>query len=210
MSNYRDPRSIVVRHGERPPAMGECGSTPDDLLELTPEGVNQSRALGARLGERVFGIISSPVLRCRQTAKNIAIGCGLESAEPTCSSMLAPDAFSLENLSEAERQGVAHQLLTGTAQPCLQEKADLAVLEMFLFFKHHTTQKTANVFVSHDWVMALFLARISDCFARHSWNVWPAFLEYFTIDFHSFTVVYRDQLYPIQNAALDQRRSQKT
>lgn len=66
-------RLFLVRHAEAAP--GE----PDELRPLTPGGRAQSRALGERLaGERPSVVLSSPLLRARETAQAIARATGVE------------------------------------------------------------------------------------------------------------------------------------
>jgi phosphohistidine phosphatase SixA len=73
-----------VRHAESAP--GE----PDDLRPLTPAGRDAARALGQRLaGHGPEAVVSSPLLRARETADLIAQACGIE-AEPD--GRLAPGA----------------------------------------------------------------------------------------------------------------------
>ena len=77
-------RLIVVRHAEAAP--GE----PDELRALTPAGRAAARELGARLAEqRPDAVVSSPLLRARETAAPIAAAAGVE-AEPD--DRLAPGA----------------------------------------------------------------------------------------------------------------------
>jgi phosphohistidine phosphatase len=62
-------RLIVVRHAEAAPG------DPDELRPLTAAGQEAARALGERLaGERVDVILTSPLLRARETAEAIARG----------------------------------------------------------------------------------------------------------------------------------------
>jgi phosphohistidine phosphatase len=68
-------RLYLVRHAEAAP--GE----PDDLRALTPEGLRVARELGERLaaeGVRPDALISSPLLRARQTASEISRAVGVE------------------------------------------------------------------------------------------------------------------------------------
>jgi phosphohistidine phosphatase len=77
-------RLFLVRHAEAAP--GE----PDDLRPLTPAGRDAARALGERLAEqRPDAVLTSPLLRARETAGLIARACGLD-AEPD--DRLAPGA----------------------------------------------------------------------------------------------------------------------
>jgi phosphohistidine phosphatase len=76
-------RLVLVRHAEAAPG------TPDDLRTLTSEGYEQARALGERLradGIRPDAVLSSPLLRARQTAEALGFG------EPEGDERLAPGA----------------------------------------------------------------------------------------------------------------------
>jgi phosphohistidine phosphatase len=77
---------FLVRHADAAP--GE----PDELRRLTPAGRDQARVLGERLaarGIRPDAVLTSPLLRARETGAAIAGELGCES-EPTDS--LAPGA----------------------------------------------------------------------------------------------------------------------
>lgn len=87
-------RLFVVRHAEAAP--GE----PDELRPLTDAGRAAARALGDRLAEYgVDAVLSSPLLRARETAEAIARAAGLV-AEPD--ERLAPGADA-----DAVREAVA-------------------------------------------------------------------------------------------------------
>ena len=65
---------IVVRHAKAAP--GE----PDDLRPLTDQGREAARTLGELLAERKpDAVVSSPLLRARETARAIASAAGLET-----------------------------------------------------------------------------------------------------------------------------------
>jgi phosphohistidine phosphatase SixA len=65
-------RVFLVRHAEAAP--GE----PDDLRPLTPRGRKTARALGLRLAaEAPEAVVSSPLLRARETAAPIAAAAGV-------------------------------------------------------------------------------------------------------------------------------------
>ena len=85
-------RLILVRHAEA--AAGE----PDELRPLTPAGRKAAQALGARLAaRRPQAVVSSPLLRARQTAEPIARAAGVEAA---VDARIGPGA-TLESLREA-------------------------------------------------------------------------------------------------------------
>jgi phosphohistidine phosphatase len=80
-------RLILVRHANAAP--GE----PDALRPLTQEGLDVAQALGAQLGGlRPDAVVSSPLLRARQTATPIAEVAGVElDLEPRLSPGATPD-----------------------------------------------------------------------------------------------------------------------
>lgn len=62
---------VLVRHAEAAPG------TPDELRALTPEGHEQARQLGQRLraeGIEPDAVLSSPLLRARETANDLGFG----------------------------------------------------------------------------------------------------------------------------------------
>ena|ERR671923_1284396 len=64
-------RLVLVRHAEAAPG------TPDELRALTPDGHEQARRLGERLraeGIAPDAVLSSPLLRARQTAAALGFG----------------------------------------------------------------------------------------------------------------------------------------
>ena len=101
-------RLFLVRHAEAAP--GE----PDELRTLTSYGRRQARDLGkrfARRGIRPDAVLSSPLLRARQTADAIAAGTGI-AAEPH--DRLAPGATADDLRAAVEGRGetvvvVGHQ-----------------------------------------------------------------------------------------------------
>jgi len=74
---------VLVRHAEAAPG------DPDELRTLTPEGHAQARALGERLraeGIEPDAVLSSPLLRARETAAGLGFG------EPEPRDELSPGA----------------------------------------------------------------------------------------------------------------------
>jgi phosphohistidine phosphatase len=129
-------RVYLVRHAEAAP--GE----PDELRALTVAGRAASRELGERLaaeGVRPAAVLSSPLLRARETAAELARAFG---AEAETDERLAPGATA-ETLRDAVAGrgdvavAVGHQPdcgeiaaeVTGAAEPPFPP-AGLAVLEL--------------------------------------------------------------------------------
>jgi phosphohistidine phosphatase len=87
-------RLYLVRH-----AKAEQGE-PDELRRLTPDGLAAARELGARLareGVAPDAVLSSPLLRARETAEEIARATDAD-AEPV--ELLAPGATA-QDVTEA-------------------------------------------------------------------------------------------------------------
>jgi phosphohistidine phosphatase len=77
-------RLFLVRHAEAAPG------DPDDLRPLTDAGRAAARALGEQLAqERPDAVVSSPLLRARETADAIARAAGIDA---TADERLAPGA----------------------------------------------------------------------------------------------------------------------
>jgi phosphohistidine phosphatase len=130
----RPVQLVIVRHADA--AAGE----PDELRPLTAEGREAARALGQRLdreGIRPDAVLTSPLLRARETAQELARPAGLE-AEPD--ERLAPGATADSVRSAVQERGetvvvVAHQPdcsriaaeLTGGEEPAFPPGAMLAV-----------------------------------------------------------------------------------
>jgi phosphohistidine phosphatase len=129
-------RVYLVRHAEA------AGGEPDDLRPLTAAGREAAKALGARLareGAHPSAVISSPLLRARETAVELcrALGCTPEPDE-----RLAPGATAELLRAAVSGRGdevvvVAHQPdcgyiaaeLSGVPEPAFPP-AGLAVVEL--------------------------------------------------------------------------------
>ena len=100
-------RVFLVRHAEA--ALGEL----DELRALTPAGREQARALGERLASVAPAVVlSSPLLRARETAAAIARATG---AELRVDDRLAPGATLVALLGAAD--GLAEPLVAVGHQP---------------------------------------------------------------------------------------------
>jgi len=129
-----DVRLYLVRHARAAPG------DPDELRPLTPEGREEARRLAERLaGERPDAVVTSPLLRARETAEVLARACGLEAVPDE---RLAPGATSLDARHAAAGRGerivlVGHQpdfgriavALTGGEEPPFPT-AGMAVIDL--------------------------------------------------------------------------------
>ena len=112
-ADYPGPpmRLLIVRHAEAGPG------TPDELRTLTPAGREQARGLGRSLRDQGLepdAVLSSPLLRARETAAALALG------EPRSDERLAPGATPEDFRAAALGRGttvvvVAHQPDCGQA-----------------------------------------------------------------------------------------------
>jgi phosphohistidine phosphatase SixA len=99
-------RLILVRHAEAAP--GE----PDDLRPLTPAGREAARELGERLAELApDAVVSSPLLRARETAQPIADAAGVdaETDERLAPGATADDVRAVVNGRGETVVAVGHQ-----------------------------------------------------------------------------------------------------
>ena len=127
-------RLYLVRHADAAPG------DPDELRPLTPHGREQARNLGARLaaeGAAGAAVVTSPLLRARETAEEIARALG---TAPEPDERLAPGATAdaVREIS-AERGGtvvaVGHQpdcsrvaaALTGGPEPPFPKAGVVAI-----------------------------------------------------------------------------------
>ena len=88
-------RLYLIRHAAAAPGGPD---EPDDLRPLTPGGRDAARRLGERLAlDGIDAVVSSPLLRARETAMAIAKACGLDAE---ADERLAPGA-TLEGVRAA-------------------------------------------------------------------------------------------------------------
>ena len=126
-------RLLIVRHAEAAPG------SPDELRSLTSGGREQAERLGDTLraqGIEADAVLSSPLLRARQTAQALGLG------EPEVDERLAPGASPSDIRDAARDRGetvvvVGHQpdcsravaALTGQEEPAFPPCAH-AVVEL--------------------------------------------------------------------------------
>ena len=110
---------VIVRHAEA--ASGE----PDELRPLTPQGREAARALGRQLereGLQPDAILTSPLLRARETAQELARPTGVE---PEPDERLAPGATAESVRAAVEERGET-VVVVGHQPDCSRIAAELA------------------------------------------------------------------------------------
>ena len=114
-------RVFLVRHAESAP--GE----PDELRSLTAAGRDAARALGERLAEQQpTAVVSSPLLRARETADLIARACRLDAS---ADDNLAPGATA-DTLREAARDRGEAVVAVGHQPDCSEIVLELTGREL--------------------------------------------------------------------------------
>jgi phosphohistidine phosphatase len=111
-------RLFLIRHAD-----AESGE-PDELRRLSPAGREQARALGERLaadGVRADAVLTSPLLRARETGEALADALGCMS-EPN--DALAPGATAAGVRSAVEARGET-LIVVGHQPDCGQIAAEL-------------------------------------------------------------------------------------
>ena len=114
----RPVRLVIVRHAEA--ASGE----PDELRPLTAAGRETARALGQRLADEGLepdAVLTSPLLRARETGQELARPAGIE-AEPD--ERLAPGATAAAVKAAAGERGTT-VVVVGHQPDCSQIAAAL-------------------------------------------------------------------------------------
>jgi len=177
------PVAFVLRHAERPPLPeGEPGND----LTLTSAGVAASVDLGAMLGCELHTVHTSPVRRCRETAEHIRAGCRQEIA--ICDDRLLGDPgifvadpeLAWRNWEQFGHEGVIERLVRGPLAsgdrvlPGMREPRAAARILLAHVAGALTGAARLHVFVTHDAVLAPFIAHLLDVRDRDSW---PRFLE---------------------------------
>ena len=109
----------LVRHAQAAPGQ------PDELRPLTPDGRAAARDLGSRLaadGLRPDAVLSSPLLRARETALELARALG---AEPETDERLAPgtDAAALRAVVAGRGDAV---VIVGHQPDCSRISAEIS------------------------------------------------------------------------------------
>lgn len=175
------PCSAVVRHAERPPIPeGSWG----DELAIRPEGRRASHSLGRALGRRLGVLVSSPVLRCVQTAQQIGLGAnGDETAVREDQRLGAPGAH-IERVEELgtlfmDRSApeIVADLLSGAHIPGLRPPREVVAALVGLARELPRKPGTVDLCVTHDVVVATLLGGLGQLSPERVHEDWPGFLD---------------------------------
>lgn len=173
------PIAMLLRHSVRGPLpLGDVGNA----VPLTEAGWNIARELGAKLGERLKTLQSSPVPRCIQTAQALKDGAKVCANISNNSLLGGPGVYVLDgdaawnNWVTLGHEGVMNHLvsqndaLPGMARP--DEAARFLVNHMLNLAGD---SPGFHVFITHDSLITPTVARLQN--AHHDPSDWPWFLE---------------------------------
>ncbi|MFZ4579885.1 MAG: histidine phosphatase family protein [Myxococcota bacterium] len=160
------PAVLLLRHGDRPPvAPGKAG----DATPLTPLGELRAAALGVALGAWPGWCLSSPLVRCVQTARQMGL-------DPVSSALLgAPGPFVVEpELGGLVFESLGTRTLVrgqvkGETYGCLRPLAEgTRLLREHLVHQLRLTG-TSGCAVSHDAIIVPFIACLTGHGFRDDW-----------------------------------------
>ncbi len=177
----------LLRHGERPQI--PKGSFGNDLA-LTEKGKRDCQSFANKITGKVHAIMTSPVLRCMQTAQIIAKTCSLKTGSITTSSLLGdPGCFIhdpkaagrlwLENKNTPDR--VKEILLTNSFPPDgFNDFAQTSIMLLKLMVAQMNKYNEGTIlWVTHDAILAPFASRTLT--GRLAVAQWPEYLGYLEI-----------------------------
>ena len=172
------PWSLLLRHATRPPI--PAGSFGNEL-SITEEGRREATELGELLGGRIRRLVSSPVLRCVETAEAIRHG-GDASGQTATHTILGDPGVWIEDgdavgdafLRHGSRGVVARQL-AGDLIPGMTPIDAGAAKFMDLLVSDQGKPGEIDIFVSHDAVITPLLATVLG--VRDLTEIWPTYIE---------------------------------
>jgi len=169
------PVRLLLRHGARLPIpKGVFG----DQVYLTPQGHQESQALGQQIDHPLVDVFHSPVHRCAQTAINIIQGAA-QSVDIKEASGLFLAYFKSQQeaeflLANHPVHDVASALIEGQSiegMKSLEEGSKDFLGQIFC-----SNQSGLQLFVSHDLLICLlnhYLLGLS----KYNPKLWPGFLQ---------------------------------
>lgn len=170
--------SLLIRHATRPEI--PCGSFGNNL-SITDEGRRQAKVMGQVLGSRVRRLVTSPVLRCVQTAEAICRGAGAPGPVTTNCVLGDPGIWIADGdavgdvFLEHGPQGVVARQLGGHAVRGMTPLEIGAKRFVDALVPTPREPGAIDVFVSHDAVIAPLFAVLLG--VQSLPEIWPGYLE---------------------------------
>lgn len=182
VATWTGSRGVVlfVRHAEREDVASH--EFPRHDAPLTHSGVLSARRLGESMAGRVGAILSSPVLRCVQTAQQIADRAGhavkivADDRLGDPGSLVTDAEVAMTSLVTLGFHEAARQIGLGSTLPGFEEpdRAAAVLLEMAGSLLGGGSS-AAHLLITHDLILASFVARIIR--RPLSLEEWPGYLH---------------------------------
>lgn len=172
--------ALLLRHAHRDPINN---GTYGDEVGLTGGGCHDARELGRTLGRRQVGrIVTSPIIRCQQTAKELAAGAGWDGAIALDWRLGQPGPFVVEPelagplfLNLGIPRVVRMQLDRNDPLPGMRPTHDGVSLLLDFLIEGADLGHTLSVFVTHDAILAVVVGYLLGVHTDAA--SWPGFLE---------------------------------
>ncbi|MFT6914786.1 MAG: broad specificity phosphatase PhoE [Motiliproteus sp.] len=186
---------LLVRHAERPHIPQHVIG--NDVL-LTERGEKQTLLFANQIQGHVISIRSSPIPRCLQTAKLIAMKTGFSAASVQTSQLLGDPGFIIEDgerawkhWQEKGHHGVNQHLLDGTSRWEGFAPLDQATKEMTQVISNSLNEADdgVHVWITHDTILATYASRVLQ--ERLNLDQWPDFLGYLRVDLREHKLYFR-------------------
>jgi len=175
------PAALLLRHSHRPDLPIDA---PGDEVDLTPEGVRMAEEFGAALSSRwrPGRLLSSPVLRCRNTVIALARGAGWSVPALEDPRLGAPGAFVVDGdaafqvFRELGTRGVViRQLSRPDPARGMRSTAEGVRLLVEALTESAASPGDLDVLVTHDALIAVLVGTLLG--STFEYEERPAYLE---------------------------------
>ena len=176
---------ILIRHAERPVIpVDQVGND----VALTENGIASSFSFGERFVGDVTEIKSSPVGRCKQTARQIADASGFDHDNILECRLLGDPGFLISDPDLAWKQWQQygaecvnqHLLHDDIAWPGFKDfKVAIEIMRQAMHVALTAPHAGVSIWVTHDTILAIFASRVLK--QRLSMEQWPGFLGYLLV-----------------------------
>ena len=172
--------ALLVRHAEReeilPGTFGEA-------VQLTSRGIAEAEHLGRVLASRRWeGVVSSPLLRCCETAAGICRGAPWSGNIAVDRRLGDPGAFIVDPevagpffLTHGIQEIVRRQLHDSAPPPGMRSTGEGVKLLLDLAASRLASGGGLAIYVTHDALLAVVVARLFR--VRHDAVPWPDYLD---------------------------------
>lgn len=196
--------ALIIRHAHREPMPSELGQNAasdfdENQVPISLEGVEHTRKFGLSLLGKYDAIYHSPVLRCKETAEQLAV----TSEVPVIGALnfLSSEFFDQVLVAnEADKKQTVGEMLADSGIG--YDKNHLFEKMHFLLrrFENFSDTKGNIIYVTHDWWISLFLSFHTPLYRQIGYDIWPNFLEGFSLCHQDRQIIYRDARYSLPDA----------